>query len=78
MGCMIQRHKRRPELFPSQRDALLAALKHCRDAVIESHRQLDPRSETYRLGGEVMEAIDDLAGELTGDRKIFWAGSSTR
>ncbi len=75
---MIQRHRRRPELFLSQRDALLTALKYCRDAIIESHRQLDPRSETYRLGGEVMGAIDDLTGELTGNRKIFWAGSSTR
>ncbi len=30
-------------------------------------------SETYRLGSRMIEAIDDLAGELMGDREVFWA-----
>ncbi len=74
---MIQRHKRRPELFPTERDTLLEALRRCRDAVIESHRHLHPWSPTYRVGAPVIEAIDELAGQLTGDRTIFHARSST-
>jgi hypothetical protein len=74
---MIQRHRRRLELFPIERDALIEALRVCRKAVIESHRHLHPWSPTYRAGEPVLKAIDDLAGELTGDRKMFWAKSST-
>jgi hypothetical protein len=38
---------------------------------------LKPGSPTYRLGDPVLKAIDDLAGELTGDRHFFHIGSST-
>jgi hypothetical protein len=74
---MIQRHKRHAELFPREKDVLLAALRRCRDAIIESHRQVHPWSPTYQLGGQVIAAIDALAGELTGNPKIFHAGSQS-
>ena len=75
---MIQRHKRRPELFDTEKRRLLEALRQCRKAIIASHRVLHPWSPTYQLGHEVTEAIDDLAGELTGDRRFFHIGSRTR
>ena len=74
---MIQRHKRRPELYDIEKQALLEALRQCRSAIIESGRHLHPWSPTYRLGGPVIEAIDDLTGELTGDRRFCHARSST-
>ena len=74
---MIQRHKRRAELFDLERKALLEALRHCRNAVIESGTHLHPWSRTCQLGRPLIAAIDDLAGELTGDRTFFHAGSST-
>ena len=75
---MIQRHKRRPELYEIEKEALLKVLRQCRVAIIESGRHLHPWSPTYLAGRAVIEAIDDLAGELTGDRTIFHARSSTR
>ena len=74
---MIQRHKRRPELFETEKRAVLEALRHCRNAVIESGSHLHPWSRTYQLGHSVTAAIDELAGELTGDSKFFHARSSS-
>jgi hypothetical protein len=68
---MIQRHKRYPEHFEPDRRVLLDALRACRNAVIDSQRRLRPNSEAYRLGRKMIEAIDDLVGELTGDREVF-------
>jgi hypothetical protein len=74
---MIQRHKRRPEWFESEEAKLLEELRQCRNAVIDSGTHLHPWSRTYQLGAPVIAAIDDLAGELTGDRHFFYIGSST-
>jgi hypothetical protein len=65
------RHKRYAELFPTQKAALLEALRICRTAVIEAYRNLKPSSRTYRLGEPLVTAIDDMAEELTGDAKHF-------
>jgi hypothetical protein len=75
---MIQRHRRYPELFPHDKARLLAALRDCRKAIIDAGIKLDPWSRTYQLGGPVTKAIDELAGELTGDPKHFHIGSATR
>lgn len=70
---MIQRHKRYAELFEPDRLALLDALRACRNAVIDSQRRLRPGSPTYGCGSRMIEVIDDLAEELTGDRSALQA-----
>ena len=56
---------------------LLDALGQCRHAIIEAGIHLKPQSRQYELGGPVIKAIDELAGELTGDPRYFYIGSST-
>ena len=75
---MGYRSRRRPELFETEKRALLARLGECRAAVIEARSHLVPGCDTCRRGDAVTEAIDDLVELLTGDREHFWAKPHTK
>jgi hypothetical protein len=68
---MSSQFRRYPQLFETEERRVLEALYECRKAITDSHRSLKPECPTYRLGSVVIEAIDGLAGELTGDPKHF-------
>jgi hypothetical protein len=68
---MSAHFKRRPALFETEKRKLLEALRVCRKAIEDSHRGLKPGCPTYRLGDQVMAAIDGLATELTADPRHF-------
>ena len=53
------------------RDALLAALGTCRDACVRACTRAPIKSDVYGATGKLMDAIDDVAGVLTGDRTHF-------
>ena len=74
----MSRHRRYEELFPTEKQRLLAALGQTRQAIAASHAQLRPGSRTYVLGTAVADVIDDLAEHLTGDRTHFWAKPHAR
>ena len=72
-GAQVSAPRRRKELFPSKKEALLEALRLCRKAVIDSHVRVFPSGPIYKRCCALTEAIDDLAGELCGDRTVFHA-----
>ncbi len=53
------------------RPKLLAALGHCRAAVIEAMARMRPAGPLYYSASAVLSAIDGLALMLTGDRAYF-------
>ena len=63
---------KRPRYFsPSDRERLLAAIGECRKALRQAEDHLRPCGPEYNACGKVAEAIDELAGALTGDREYF-------
>ena len=51
--------------------ALLAAISSCRKACVTASIKAPIDSDVYRSTQRLMDAIDDLAGVLTGDREHF-------
>lgn len=52
-------------------DVLLDALRECRTACVQASGRAPINEPVYRGAGEVMTAIDALAGVLTGDATYF-------
>ena len=52
--------------------ALLDALEVARRACVQANRKTPIRGEVYLASEKVMEAIDDAALVLTGQRDHFW------
>jgi hypothetical protein len=53
------------------RDALLAAVASCRDACVRAITRAPNKSDVYEATSRLMDAIDDVACVLTGDRTHF-------
>jgi len=64
---------RRSSFGPTEQIELLDAMGAARDRVTRLSAAIPPNGERYSLCRVVMKAIDDLAGELTGDRTSFHA-----
>lgn len=57
----------------ADRDALLEGLAVCRRACTQAQATAPINGPIYRACGVVTDAIDDLAGALTGNREHLWA-----
>ncbi|CEJ15938.1 hypothetical protein BN1110_06288 [bacterium YEK0313] len=57
-------HDRRERLLAAMREARREATGACGEALIGGPE--------YRALEALLRAIDDVAGELTGDREMFW------
>ena len=57
-------HDRRERLLAAMREARREATGACGEALIGGSQ--------YRALEALMRAIDDVAGELTGNRELFW------
>lgn len=64
---------RRDSFGPRDEAALLDAMGAARNRVTHLCGAISPNSERYRLCDAVLEAIDGLAEDLTGDRRFFYA-----
>lgn len=58
-------------------DQILEKLALGRDGAVQLARETKIGSMEYRSAGHVMEAIDDLAEKLTGDRSHFHSKPAT-
>jgi len=67
----MARRARRNELFENEKRELLDALGRCRVAILKHHASLRYGSPTYASGSAIVDAIDALAGLLTGDERYF-------
>jgi len=67
----MARRTRRNELFETEKRELLDALGRCRAAILKHHVALQYDSPAYVLGSAIIDAIDALAGLLTGDERYF-------
>ena len=67
----MARRSRRNELFENEKRELLDTLGRCRAAILKHHASLQYGSPTYVMGSAIVDAIDALAGLLTGDRSYF-------
>ncbi len=56
---------------------VLEKLKTGRDGAVLVCSKTAPGTPEYKKAAYVLEAVDDLAGELTGDRELFWTGAAT-
>ena len=56
---------------PLERDELLGALKSCRDACVRASMRAPINGDIYKSVEQLMNAIDDVAGVLTGDPTHF-------
>jgi hypothetical protein len=56
---------------PSDKAELLTALEPCRKACIHAITKAPIDSEVYRRTSKLIDAIDDVAQELTGSREYF-------
>jgi hypothetical protein len=56
---------------PAQQEALLDAVRACRHACVRAVAAAPIGGPVYVAAGRLMEAIDDLAEVLTGDRRHF-------
>ncbi len=71
----MTKRSRRAEMFEGEKRELLTALGSCRAGLIRHLSALRYGSPTYALCTAVVEAIDALAGLLTGDPRHFHAKS---
>lgn len=55
-----------------QKDQVLEKLGVGRSGAVQVCTEAKINSDEYRAAGAVMTAIDDLAGELTGNRSVLW------
>ena len=55
---------------------VLEGLRLGRRACIQTHARPRVESDQYQLASKVMDAIDDMAESLTGDRQYFWTVSA--
>ena len=67
---MAQRFKRSE--MPPNPAAAVRAMRACREAMIEVHRNVNPNGPVYMAASAVTKAIDGLAMLLTGDPEYFW------
>jgi hypothetical protein len=67
----MARRARRNELFENERRELLDAVGRCRGVILKHQAALRYGSPTYVLGSAIIDAIDTLAGFLTGDKRYF-------
>ncbi len=64
--------RRRQRYFGgTEKDALLAALGDCRQALCAAETRLKPFCEEYKGCLRISGAIDDLEGMRTGDKTYF-------
>jgi hypothetical protein len=65
---------RRPHRFdlPPDPGEILDTLRACRKVMIEISCKVKINGPVYLAADGVMNAIDGLAAELTGDREFFW------
>lgn len=54
----------------------LEGLRKGRESAIQVCSTARIGSPPYRLAGAAQEAIDDLVGELTGDREYLWSSAA--
>jgi hypothetical protein len=69
----MAKRSRRAELFEGEKRDLLATLGSCRAGLVRHLSALRYGSPTYAICSAVVDAIDALAGLLTGDTKHFHA-----
>ena len=65
---------RRPRtLSLAARTEALAAIEAARRASVRIRTEAKIGGSEYEAAGKAMEALDDLAGALTGNREVFWS-----
>jgi len=69
--------KGRRILTETDRQVLLAAIEQCRKACIDALRRAPCTGDVYRRTSDLVDAIDNVAELLTGNRKHFWLEPST-
>jgi hypothetical protein len=62
---------RRSSFGPGDRLALLESMGEARDWITRLCAAVSPSSDRYRRCSAVLRALDDLAGDLTGDRTYY-------
>lgn len=62
--------------WPPRPDAVLNALRICRDAMVDVHSNVKINGPVYHAASMVRAAIDAMATLLTGDPQYFWAQGS--
>ena len=66
---MARRHRRTGFLRP---ELELEHLHAARDMLVRARTEYPINGEAYERAGKAMDAIDDLAETLVGDRSFFW------
>jgi hypothetical protein len=61
----------------TDRQALLNAIEQCRKASIDALRRAPCTGDIYARTSALVDAIDDVAELLTGNREHFWLEPST-
>lgn len=73
---MAQRFKR--HFSERDRDILLLDALLFRQACMQATVKAPPNGTEYLAAKRAMEAVDDLAGALVGDRELFWVKRNVR
>lgn len=73
---MIQR-RQKPNISPEDIERLLFHLEDTRQYIVRYGAAQDFHSPERGISGNAMEAIDDLAGQITGNRQYFWQVQAT-
>lgn len=69
---MPRRSGRMPELSGLELERVLEAVRAARAEIIRAEAKVEIGSPHYRALERFRDATNDLAGELTGDRELFW------
>jgi len=67
---MVRRTRRRD--IPWTIDDKLADMEKARESMISIRTEVKIASELYRAAGRAIDAIDEVAAELTGKERVFW------
>ncbi len=68
---MVRRTKRRDK--PWHPDRHLTELKKARDTLCQMQGEIKINSDLYRAAGTCIDAIDEVATELTGRERVLWS-----
>ena len=68
---MVRRTRRRDK--PWTIDDKLADMAKARKSMISIQSEVKINSDLYRAAGKAIDAIDEVATELTGEEQVFWS-----
>ena len=69
--------RQRPSISPDDIERLLFHLEDARDYIVKYGAAQDFDSPERATSDHAMQAIDDLAGQITGNPQYFWMGTAS-